>query len=124
MAFPSSLPLSLSPLSSVSWSSPVRVASLGWCSSSRYVLVFVAGSPVPLICRVGSGKDLLVSALVAMLRSSRDTGCLVRLATRSGWSSSEWFCGVLLSEDEPGSEPISVPDPVEAWFIEHPIIKN
>jgi len=110
MAFPSSLPLSLSPLSSVSWSSPVRVTSLGWCSSSRSVLVFVDESPVPLTCRIGSGKELLVTALVAMLRSSRDTGALVRLATRSGWSSSEWFCGAMLSEDEPGSEPIPVPD--------------
>ena len=119
-----SFPVCLSPLSSVSWSSPVRVSSLGWCSSSSYVLVFVAGSPVPLSCRVGSADPVEVSSLVAILRSARDSGALVRLATRSGWSSSEWFCGAMLSEDEPGSDPIPVPDPVEAWFVEHPVIKN
>lgn len=99
MSFPSSFPVCLSPLSSVSWSSPVRVSSLGWCASSSSVLVFVAGSPVPLACRVGSADPVAVSSLVAILRSARDSGALVRLATRSGWSSSEWFCGVMESHD-------------------------
>lgn len=114
MSFLSSLPVSLSPLSSVSWSAPVRVASLGWCSSSRSVLVFVSGSPVPLTCRVGSADSAVVSSLVSVLRSSRDTGALVRLATRSGWSPSEWFCGVLLSEDEVGAASIPSPADVRA----------
>ena len=90
----SSFPVCLSPFSSVSWSSPVRVSSLGWCSSSSSVLVFVSGSPVPLTCRVGSADPAAVSSLVSVLRSARDSGAFVRLATRSGWSSSEWFCGV------------------------------
>ena len=131
-----SFPVCLSPLSSVSWSSPVRVSSLGWCSSSSSVLVFVAGSPVPLSCRVGSADPVEVSSLVAILRSARDSGALVRLATRSGWSSSEWFCGVMESHDALAaevrrreiasleaaltclSEPIPAPEPVAVpWWV-------
>jgi len=100
----SSFPVCLSPFSSVSWSSPVRVSSLGWCSSSSSVLVFVLGSPVPLTCRVGSADPAAVSSLVSVLRSARDSGAFVRLATRSGWSSSEWFCGVMESHDALAAE--------------------
>jgi len=100
----SSFPVCLSPFSSVSWSSPVRVSSLGWCSSSSSVLVFVSGSPVPLTCRVGSADPAAVSSLVSVLRSARDSGAFVRLATRSGWSSSEWFCGVMESHDALAAE--------------------
>ena len=99
MALVSSGVVSLSPLSSVSWSERVFVSRLGWCASSQSVLVFVSGSPVPLTCRVGSADSSAVSAMVALLRSARDTGSPVLLGTRRGWSPSEWFCAVLDSED-------------------------
>ena len=89
----------LSPLSSVRWGSLVRVSSLGWCASSRSVLVFVVGSPVPLTCRVGSSPSEAVSSLVALLRAARDSGGFVRFATRLGWSASEWFCGVSFASE-------------------------
>ena len=92
----SSLPslASLSPLGSVSWGSAVLVARLGWCSSSRSVLVWVSSRSAPLSCRVGSAPPAVVSALVASLRAARSSGLPVCLGVRSGWSGSRWFCAV------------------------------
>ena len=96
----SSLPSlsSLSPLGSVAWGGAVVVSRLGWCASSRSVLVWVHGpgfsSPEPLRCRVGSSPSSAVSALVASLRAARDSSCPVVLGVRSGWSGSRWFCAV------------------------------
>jgi len=85
---------SLSPLSCVVWSRPVVVSRLGWCASSRSVLVWVSGSSAPLSCRVGRSAPAAVSALVASLRSARASGAPVSLGVRSGWSPSRWFCAV------------------------------
>jgi len=85
---------SLSPLGSVAWGSPVVVARLGWCASSRSVLVWVVGSSAPLACRVGRSSPSAVSALVASLRAARSSGVPVSLGVRSGWSSARWFCAV------------------------------
>ena len=85
---------SLSPLSCVVWSRPVVVSRLGWCASSRSVLVWVSGSAAPLSCRVGRSSPAAVSALVASLRSARSSGAPVSLGVRSGWSPSRWFCAV------------------------------
>ena len=92
----SSLPslASLSPLGSVSWGSAVLVVRLGWCSSSRSVLVWVSSRSAPLSCRVGSAPPAVVSALVASLRLARSSGLPVCLGVRSGWSGSRWFCAV------------------------------
>ena len=85
---------SLSPLSVVVWSRPCVVARLGWCASSRSVLVWVVGSASPLSCRVGRSAPEAVSALVASLRAARASGAPVSLGVRSGWSPSRWFCAV------------------------------
>ena len=85
---------SLSPLSCVVWSRPSVVSRLGWCASSRSVLVWVSGSSAPLACRVGRSSPAAVSALVASLRAARASGAPVSLGVRSGWSSSRWFCAV------------------------------
>jgi len=85
---------SLSPLSCVVWSRPSVVSRLGWCASSRSVLVWVSGSAAPLACRVGRSSPAAVSALVASLRAARASGAPVSLGVRSGWSSSRWFCAV------------------------------
>ena len=85
---------SLSPLSCVAWSRPVVVSRLGWCASSRSVLVWVSGSSAPLSCRVGRSSPAAVSALVASLRAARASGAPVSLGVRSGWSPSRWFCAV------------------------------
>lgn len=85
---------SLSPLSVVSWSRPVVVSRLGWCASSRSVLVWVSGSSAPLACRVGRSAPAAVSALVASLRAARASGVPVSLGVRSGWSPARWFCAV------------------------------
>ena len=85
---------SLSPLSVVSWSRPVVVSRLGWCASSRSVLVWLAGSASPLWCRVGRADPAAVSALVASLRAARSSGVPVSVGVRSGWSPDRWFCAV------------------------------
>ena len=85
---------SLSPLSCVVWSRPVVVSRLGWCASSRSVLVWVSGSASPLACRVGRSAPASVSALVASLRAARASGAPVSLGVRSGWSPARWFCAV------------------------------
>jgi len=88
---------SLSPVGSVSWGGAVLVERLGWCASSRSVLVWVAGpgfSAEPLRCRVGRSPSAAVSALVASLRAARDSRLPVCLGVRSGWSGSRWFCAV------------------------------
>ena len=95
----SSLPSlsSLSPVGSVSWGGAVLVERLGWCASSRSVLVWVAGpgfSAEPLRCRVGRAPSAAVSALVASLRAARDSRLPVCLGVRSGWAGSRWFCAV------------------------------
>ena len=93
----SSLPSlsSLSPVGSVAWGSPVVVDRLGWCASSRSVLVWASGSGAePLRCRVGRSPSAAVSALVASLRAARDSRLPVCLGVRSGWSPERWFCAV------------------------------
>jgi len=92
----SSLPslASLSPLGSVSWGRACLVVRLGWCSSSRSVLVWVVGSSAPLSCRVGRSSPAAVSALVASLRAARASRLPVCLGVRSGWSGDRWFCAV------------------------------
>lgn len=85
---------SLSPLSCVVWSRPVVVSRLGWCASSRSVLVWLSGASSPLSCRVGRSSPEAVSALVASLRAARASGAPVSLGVRSGWSPSRWFCAV------------------------------
>ncbi len=105
---------SLCALSSVSWSSSEFVVSrLGWCSSSRSILLWVRGSAVPLACRGGSASPSVVAGLVGFLRASRASGALVRLGVRSGWSGSRWFCAArpVLS---PVASPVSAPV-VEGW---------
>jgi len=88
------LPVSLAPLSRVSWGGVVRLASLGWEPSSSSVLVWVVGSSVPLVCRVGSFPRPAVSALVAELRSLVRSGAECRLGVRGSWSGGKWFCAV------------------------------
>jgi len=108
---------SLSPLSSVSWSSfEVVVSRLGWCPSSRSVLLWVAGSSVPLSCRVGRASPSAVSGLVGFLRASRASGAPVRLGVRVGWAGSRWFCAArpVLS---PVAQPVSS-SVVSGWAAE------
>ena len=88
------LPVSLAPLSRVSWGGVVRLARLGWEPSSSSVLVWVVGSSVPLVCRVGSSPRPAVSALVAELRSLVRSGAECRLGVRGSWSGGKWFCAV------------------------------
>ena len=122
----SSLPSlsSLSPLGSVSWGGAVLVSRLGWCASSRSVLVWVSGPGAPsgpLSCRVGSSPASAVSALVASLRAARSSGVPVCLGVRSGWSGSRWFCAVAPASARacaavdavlaPFSEPLGAPSP-------------
>ena len=85
---------SVSDLSCVVWSEPCVVSRLGWCASSRSVLVWVKGSSSPRACRVGRLSPVLVSRLVASLRSARASGAVVSLGVRSGWSPARWFCAV------------------------------
>jgi len=87
-------PVSLAPLSSVSWGAPVVLDRLGWEPSSRSVLVWVAGSSAPLVCRVGSSPRPAVSALVAELRALVRSGADCRLGVRGSWSGGKWFCAV------------------------------
>jgi hypothetical protein len=88
------LPVSLAPLSRVSWGGVVRLARLGWEPSSSSVLVWVVGSSVPLVCRVGSSPRPAVSALVAELRALVRSGAECRLGVRGSWSGGKWFCAV------------------------------
>lgn len=88
------LPVSLAPLPRVSWSGVVRLARLGWEPSSSSVLVWVVGSSVPLVCRVGSSSRPAVSALVAELRALVRSGAECRLGVRGSWSGGKWFCAV------------------------------
>ena len=87
-------PVSLAPLSSVSWGAPVVLDRLGWEPSSSSVLVWVAGSSAPLVCRVGSSPRPAVSALVAELRALVRSGADCRLGVRGSWSGGKWFCAV------------------------------
>ena len=88
------LPVSLAPLPRVSWGGVVRLARLGWEPSSSSVLVWVVGSSVPLVCRVGSSPRPAVSALVAELRALVRSGAECRLGVRGSWSGGKWFCAV------------------------------
>jgi len=92
--FASFEPVSLSPLSSVAWGSPVVLDRLGWEPSSRSVLVWVSGSSSPLVCRVASSPRASVSALVAELRALVRSGAECRLGVRGSWSGGKWFCAV------------------------------
>ena len=87
-------PVSLSPLPSVAWGSPVVLDRLGWEPSSRSVLVWVSGSSSPLFCRVGASPRPAVSALVAELRALVRSGADCRLGVRGSWSGGKWFCAV------------------------------
>jgi hypothetical protein len=87
-------PVSLAPLSSVSWGGVVRLARLGWEPSSSSVLVWVVGSSVPLVCRVRSSPRLGVSCLVSELRALVRSGAECRLGVRGSWSGGKWFCAV------------------------------
>jgi len=97
--------------SSVSWSSPVRVVGLDWCPSSSSILVWVDGSLGARVCRVAGLERSAVSSMVSLLRLSRDSGVLLRLATRSDWSPDDWFCGAMLSGDAFDAPPIPAPKP-------------
>ena len=88
------VPVSLAPLSLVSWGAPVVLDRLGWEPSSSSVLVWVAGSSAPLVCRVGSSPRPAVSALVAELRALVRSGAECRLGVRGSWSGGKWFCAV------------------------------
>ena len=92
--FASFAPVSLSPLSSVAWGSPVVLDRLGWEPSFRSVLVWVSGSSSPLVCRVASSPRASVSALVAELRALVRSGAECRLGVRGSWSGGKWFCAV------------------------------
>jgi len=92
-AAPVRAPVSLSPLSRVSWGGPVVLERLGWEASSSSVLVWVVGSSSPVVCRVGSLAPVAVSALVAELRRLVRSGESCRLGVRGSWGG-RWFCAV------------------------------
>jgi hypothetical protein len=89
-----SAPVSLAPLSRVSWGGSVVLARLGWEASSSSVLVWVVGSSSPVVCRVGSVPPLAVSALVSELRALVRSGAACRLGVRGSWAGGRWFCAV------------------------------
>ena len=89
-----SAPVSLAPLSRVSWGGVVCLSRLGWCSSSRSVLVWAVGGSAPVVCRVGSLPPASVSALVSELRSLVRSGAPCRLGVRGSWAGGKWFCAV------------------------------
>jgi hypothetical protein len=92
--FASFAPVSLSPVSSVSWGAPVVLDRLGWEPSSRSVLVWADGGSSPLFCRTSSASRSDVSALVAELRALVRSGAECRLGVRGSWSGGNWFCAV------------------------------
>ena len=133
------LMVSLSSLRSVSFSSSsVVVARLGWSASSRSVLLWVVGSSVPVVCRVGSApagspRALEVSSFVAFLRAAVVSGAPVFLGVRGRWASSGWFCAAQLAPVAPRRRlPVGlaaklaalsvapVPAPVTAWGVPVP----
>jgi len=89
-----SAPVSLAPLSRVSWGDVVSLARLGWDAPSSSVLVWSVGSSVPVVCRVGSLPPAAVSALVSELRSLVRSGAPCRLGVRGSWAGGRWFCAV------------------------------
>jgi hypothetical protein len=89
-----SAPVSLAPLSRVSWGGSVVLARLGWEASSSSVLVWVVGSSSPVVCRVGSVPPVAVSALVSELRALVRSGAACRLGVRGSWAGGRWFCAV------------------------------
>ena len=89
-----SAPVSLAPLSRVSWGDVVSLARLGWDAPSSSVLVWSVGSSSPVVCRVASVPPLAVSALVSELRSLVRSGAPCRLGVRGSWAGGRWFCAV------------------------------